>query len=312
MRISDRMRKGVVDIDRRILHNAQITLRANAKINLTLDILGRRDDGYHELETVMQSIGLYDRVTVRLTGDGLLDAVCDNPQLPQGRENLAGKAAERFFDKMGLTNPGIRISVEKHIPLSAGLGGGSADAAAVIEGLDRLLRAGLTAAEKNTVGLAVGADVPFCLVGGTAVCRGVGERIEKLPPMPDCCILLSKPPVGVSTAEAYAKYDRFDGGIYPATHFMTFALASGSLEGVAGALGNMLEAAVDLPAVEEIRGIMRRFGVSGACMTGSGSAVFGLFHDQTAAEACARQLKELAYETTCCRPAIRGIDAESR
>ena len=278
---------------------SEITLDARAKLNLTLDILGLRADGYHEIETVMQSVTLCD--TVRLTRRAVrgIELVCSEPTLPVGPGNLAHRAAAAFLHAAGREDAGIRIELLKRIPSGAGMAGGSADAAAVLVGLDRLLGTDFSAEELAALGTALGADVPFCLTGGTWLARGIGERLAPAPGLPDCWIVTAKPAASVSTAAAYAAFDRLAAPVRPNTAAMQAALGAGDLLAVAESLGNVFEQAGVPPEVPALRAAMVRAGALGACMTGSGSAVFGLFDGEAPARACAAGLTAGAAVFVC-------------
>lgn len=283
----------------------QIVLRAYAKINLSLDITGRRADGYHDLDTVMQSVSLADTVDLAKTADGIISVRCDDAAIPQDGENIAHRAALAYFDAAGLPVQGVSVGIRKRIPSQAGLGGGSADAAAVLRGLcalfaplpeDALLRAGAS----------VGADVPFCLTGGCLRAQGIGERLSPVPALPDCTVLIAKPPVGMSTVAAYAAYDRLPAGYPPRTGALIHALDCGSLSAVGAALDNVFASAAPLPAVESLCHALRAGGASGACMSGSGTAVFGLFTDAADARLCAETLSGNGAACFLCRPVPVG------
>lgn len=203
-----------------------VTVEAPAKINLTLDVVGRRDDGYHLVETVMQAVDLCDRVTVRRTDKpGAVSLVCGDARVPDGPDNTAVRAAAAFFEACGLPNPGVEIGLRKRIPLQAGLAGGSADAAGTLVALDRLMDTRMTAAELCAVAETVGADVPFCVLGAAAYAEGTGTILTPLPSLPDCVVVIAKPLDGVSTAEAYRLVDvpRSPAALTPARRWTRFA-----------------------------------------------------------------------------------------
>lgn len=282
-----------------------VTERAPAKLNLTLDVTGRRADGYHEIRTVMQTVDLCDEVTVRLTRDHGIRLELSDPSLPTDHRNTCHQAAARFFEATGLVCPGVSIRVTKRIPQQAGLAGGSADAAAVLRGLNRLLRAGLSARELCEIGALVGADVPFCVQGGTALATGIGEQLTPLPPLGAVWIVLAKPPVGVSTKAAYEAIDAAAVPLTrPAETRMIEALSAGDAALVGSRLCNVFEQALALPEVAAIRRHMATCSPLGSAMTGSGSAVFALFADESAARDCARALSPHA-RTFVCRPVAR-------
>lgn len=277
-------------------------LQAHAKINLSLDILRKREDGYHDLSMVMLSVSLCDELTLTLTTPGVSFS-CSDPSVPGGESNTACRAASLFLHHTGLTERmGVQITLDKRIPSQAGLGGGSADAAVVLHGLNELTGAALSREELLSLGLQVGADVPFCLEGGIRLAGGVGEILSPAPPMIPCFLVISKPPVGVSTADAFRRADaRTDSG-HDYTEAVLRALETGDLASLGAALGNDFEDVTRLPEVERIKTFLLEAGAAGACMTGSGSAVFGLFADEGAARRCAAALKQEYPQTFFCVP----------
>lgn len=284
-----------------------VTVEAPAKINLTLDVVGRRDDGYHLVETVMQAVDLCDRVTVRRTDKpGAVSLVCDDARVPDGPDNTAVRAAAAFFEACGLPNPGVEIELRKRIPLQAGLAGGSADAAGTLVALDRLMDTRMTAAELCAVAETVGADVPFCVLGAAAYAEGIGTILTPLPSLPDCAVVIAKPLDGVSTAEAYRLVDRAALTRRPHTGAAVDAVCAGDLAAVAHGLCNVFEEALALPEVAAIGQVMREHGTLGCRMTGSGSAVFGLFDNEEAARRCAAALRRDYDEVFQCRPCPHG------
>lgn len=265
-------------------------IKAYAKINLTLDITGKREDGYHTIETVMQSVDLADTVTVLESWPGEIQVETDKGYLPADRRNTAWQAADLFFKQTGI-NSGVKIKVQKTVPGRAGMGGGSADAAAVLLAMNAIFHTDLPQETLLEFGLKIGADVPFCIQGGTCRGHGIGEKLEKLSPMPKCELLICKPPTGVSTPRAYAMVDRFPptGQIY--TPRMVSALKTGDIHTVANALHNRFDETMRLQQVQDIKRIMMVEGALNAQMTGSGSAVFGIFYDREVARACGEKLK---------------------
>jgi len=273
--------------------------RAYAKINLSLDVTGRREDGYHLVDMVMQDIGLFDDVTVSLTGDGGISVRTNLSYLPENELNTAYKAARLFFEHTRIVNPGVEIRVEKRIPVAAGLAGGSSDGAAALRLLNDLLSAGLDDAELSAIGAKLGADVPYCLCGGTQRARGAGENLTPLPHLPPVDIVLCKPPGGISTAKAYSLLDRTKISQRPDTDGLIKALERADIGGVARRMYNVLEP-VGRSLMSDIALIGKALldsGASGAVMSGSGSSVFGLFEDHAAAAAAYGQLKGSYKET---------------
>lgn len=283
-----------------------IVVGAPAKINLSLDITGVRENGYHNIDTVMQSVGLCDTVTIsRMSGRGLYIS-CNQPRIPCDETNYAHIAASRFFERFGRPDTAIAIDIQKRVPSQAGLAGGSADAAGVLVGLNGLLNAGADLETLCELGLTVGADVPFCIVGGTRRARGIGEKLSLLPTIPPCHILIAKPAAGISTAESYRRYDRAGARRHPDTDRLAHCLEQADLQGVTKEMYNVLSEVADLPAIEEIRAAMLACGASGAMMTGSGSAVFGLFVSRGQAKHCLRKLYGLAEGAFLTHPVGHG------
>lgn len=274
--------------------------KAFAKINLFLNITGVLPDGYHELCSVMQSINLYDTVTVTLA-DRISISV-DKPFIPADSRNIAFKAAEMFFNDAGISS-GADIRIKKIIPVGAGMAGGSADAAAVLGLLNILCGFPLTDSQLSETALRVGADVPFCLHGGTMLAQGKGEKLTALNALPDCYITVVKPPFSVSTKDAYAMFDAIGGDCPPAGEIID-ALTKRDIGLVCASMGNDLEKCIAQKHIEinNIKNALLQKGALGAMMTGSGSAVFGIFDDKNAARAAADMLKTGKCRTFVCRP----------
>lgn len=278
--------------------------KAFAKLNLFLSIHGLREDGYHELETLFQAIDLCDLVSVSLHHRGGISLRCNLPYLPCDERNLAYKAAVAFFRAAGVENPGLHINIKKVIPVGAGMAGGSTDAACVLRLLNRAFGMPLSEKKLAETALSLGADVPFCLFGGTALAKGVGEKLRQLPPMPPCWFVVGKPGFSVSTKAAFALYDENPGAAEPDSGEMMAALERGSVEAVAKALYNSLEAPVagDYPLIDRLRKTLLEKGALGARMTGSGSAVFGIFTEEAAAKAAAEALSGLCRTVYVTQP----------
>lgn len=268
--------------------------RAYAKLNLTLDILGKRPDGYHELESVMQTVSLYDLLEMDLhTGkDWVL--CCDREDIPCDSRNLAWKAAELYCRTAGKDPEGITIRVEKHIPSGAGMGGGSADAAAVLRMLNRYYGEPFSREELADLGAKVGSDVPFCVLGGTVMCRGRGEILRPLASMPKCVILGCKPEFSLSTPVLFRKMDQEQNLAHPDNRAMERAIAAGDLQAIAREINNVFDPVVsrEYPQINHIKSLCSRFGALAAQMTGSGSVVFAIMPDETAARQAAQELKQ--------------------
>lgn len=278
---------------------------APAKINLALDITGRRPDGYHTLQMVMQSISLYDRISVHETKTGKIEVICDDSNIPCGEENTVRRAAEAFFEQSGIPlKRGVMFKISKQIPEQAGLGGGSADAAAALKLLNMIYHTGLTPIQLQKIGLSVGADVPFCIRGGTMLAEGIGENLVPIKSLPLCHIVVCKPAAGISTKEAYAAFDSAGYALTDYTSKLLDALNTGSLSEIGESLGNVFESANIPQEVLEIEKAMNFNGSLGACMTGSGSAVFGLFNDFQKAKSCKEVLMKKYAKTFLCEPVL--------
>ena len=257
--------------------------QALAKLNLTLDVLGRREDGYHDMCMVMQSITLADTLTIKpSTGEGI--HVSTNFEfLPNDDTNLAAKAAKAFWDARGEAHQALEIDIDKHIPVCAGMAGGSSDAAAVLRGLNEQAGKPYTLMELAKVGEAVGSDVPYCVLGGTALAEGRGEILTPLAPLPKCHVVVCKPGFPISTPALFRKIDQVDIVHRPDTAGMIAALEAGDLTGVARRLYNVFEDALNdqqRASVNAIKNTLIEYGALGAAMSGSGPTVFGLFDDE--------------------------------
>ncbi len=276
-----------------------LVLNAKAKINLYLDVTGKRADGYHLLETVMHTVSLCDTVTLTKTGKSGIEISCSDPLIPCNEKNIAYKCAAAFFDKTGISSRGVSIDIIKRIPSQAGMGGGSADGAAVLTGLDRLFETGLSEGELISIGARIGADIPFCIKGGCGYCTGIGEIIEPLPAI--CgCVLIGKGQAGISTAEAFGKIDSLGSGIGITGIKKIFGNVS-SLTDIAPFCRNIFDDVTSLEEVTDIKRIMTENGAVCSAMTGSGSAVFGLYESENAAKKAQEVLKQKNYFTALCR-----------
>lgn len=277
--------------------------RAYAKINLTLDVLGRREDGYHELSMVMETVDLHDTLRFSRTGEGVR-ALSDLGFLPRDQNNLAAKAALCFARATGTQVEPLTIEIEKHIPVCAGTAGGSSDAAAVLRYLNRATGTELSGEELREIGQAVGSDVPYCVTGGTALAQGRGERLTALPSLPRCWFVLCKPPFSISTPALFAEIDRHKLRRHPDTQGVLAALEAGDLAGVARRLYNVFEDVLpdrQAKTVREIKTILISAGALGAVMTGTGSTVYGLFDEENAAKQVFTLLRETYPDTFLCR-----------
>ena len=286
-----------------------VTEQAYAKINVFLEIAGTDERGYHLLDSVMQSVSLCDTVTLARAKEPGVHLTCSDPAVPIGEKNIATRAANLFLQEAGMSDLGVEIHIDKRIPMEAGLAGGSTDAAAVLRGLNRLFETGWTAGRLCELGLCLGADVPFCVRGGAMRARGVGEQLVPVPALPDCFLVLAKPGEGVSTKDAYTRYDALANPPRPGIERMLRGLADGDLHGIAAALFNSLEEVAGLSSVARIEQAMRDQGACGALMTGSGSCVFGIFEREQRARQCAQALVK-AYPFACVAQPAPAYDLE--
>ena len=268
-----------------------LTVQANAKINLTLDVLYKRADGFHQVEMIMQAIELADKLTLEKRPSGTISITANIGHLPCDHRNLAFQAALLIKESCQVKS-GVHIALEKNIPMSAGLAGGSSDAAAVLLGLNRLWSLGLSLEELKGLGAKLGSDVPFCLIGGTALATGRGELLAPLPPLTPCHVVLAKPRIGVSTAWVYGKY-RGIGVNHPDTAGVQRALEQSDLSGVTNRLSNVLESVTisEYPQIGKLKESMMQYGAMASLMSGSGPTVFGLAEDQSKAEYIADKLR---------------------
>ena len=258
----------------------QIHLKAYGKINIGLDVTGRREDGYHLVRMIMQTVNLYDEVSVKKQETGIT-VQTNRPFIPNDERNLAFKAAKAVMERYSLSE-GVRIDIGKSIPVAAGMAGGSADAAAVLKGMKELFALEISEEEMDEIALKLGADVPFCLRKGTYLAEGIGEELTRLPDMPSCYCLIVNPGFGVSTKDVYKKIDAIKDPKHPEIDRIIEGLGRKSIENVALSMGNILELAVipDHPQIQEIKEIMLKNGALGAMMSGSGPTVFGLFRTE--------------------------------
>lgn len=274
-----------------------ISEKARAKINLTLDVLFKRPDGYHEVEMVMQTVDLSDFLWFEEREDNQITLSCSVPYIPLDNRNLAYKAADLLRERFGIEK-GIHIHIEKKIPVAAGLAGGSSDGAATLRGLNRLWGLGLTLDKLAELGAELGSDVPFCVYGGTAIARGRGEKIARLPTAPPLWVVLVKPPIAVSTADVYGNLKVDEIAWHPDVEAMTRALAAGDPAQIAGRLGNVLETVTFQlhPEVEKLKAQMLKFGALGALMSGSGPTVFGVADRENRAQRICNALRGFSRE----------------
>ena len=265
-------------------------VKAYGKINLTLDVVGRRDDGYHLLDSVMQTVSVWDELEIQRSRQPGVHLQCNLESLPTDSNNTAFRAAELFLADQGLQNEGVDIFIKKCIPSRAGMGGGSADAAAVLRGLNEMFETQLATEKLMELGTRVGADVPFCVAGGAARCTGIGEDVEPIASMPDCWIVVCKPPVGMSTPEAYALLDEYPLSSTLATPKMLEAMAAGDLRRIGECVANRFDETMQLAQVGTLKRAMLDAGALGSMMTGSGSCVYGIFETEQRARKAMEQL----------------------
>lgn len=265
---------------------------ANAKINLSLDVLGKRDDNYHLVRMVMQSIDLHDVVTISKTSTKRIELSSDVFIDCPVEKNFAYIAAKKFFEHTEIENPGISIEIQKKIPMCAGLAGGSSDAAATLVALDKLFNTHVSKDNLLKIGAEVGSDVPFCMIGGTQLAKGTGTILKKLPDIPDCIILTVTPDIKVSTKEAYAKIDRVSEEKNNLQHEMLDAIDAHDIVKISRSLYNKFEKVIISQSIEKIKNIFQTEGALGSCMSGSGPTVFGIFNDVHKATACEHHLKK--------------------
>lgn len=272
-----------------------MSFKAPGKINLTLDVVRRRDDGYHEVKMIMQTVDLHDVITLTALEPGIERIVVetDNDTLPTDENNLVYKAAKLLMDEFHI-NQGIRITLEKNIPIAAGMAGGSSDAATVLCGINEMFGLGLSKEELMKRGVTIGADVPYCVMGKTALAEGIGEKLTSLKNAPRCFVLLAKPDIDVSTKFVYENLHANELKYHPDVDKMIERIEADDLEGVCQVMGNVLET-VTIPAypvIEEIKNIMKENGAVNAMMSGSGPTVFGIYDSREKAEAAYRVLED--------------------
>ena len=285
------------------------TEHAWAKLNLTLDILGKRPDGYHEMRMVMQSIDLRDTVTLREETAPGIRVASSCRFLPCDETNIAAKAILRFFEATGLPCPGFSVRLDKEIPVCAGMAGGSSDGAAVLRLLRREYCPALPQEALEAIAARVGSDVPYCVRGGTALAEGRGECLTDLPPLPNCFLVVCKPPFPISTPELFAQVRTRRLRCHPDTAGMLAALAAGDLVGVAHRLYNVFEDVLPrkYTQVFEIKRALLDCGAMAASMSGSGPTVFGLFGNKAAAESAREALLPAFPQTFLCRPVGKSV-----
>lgn len=265
--------------------NNDISLKALAKINLGLDVVRRREDGYHEVRMIMQTIHLYDRLDIKRTQEPGIQIQTNLSFLPVNENNLIYKAAKLLMDEFSITD-GVSVKLDKRIPVAAGMAGGSTDAAAMLIGVNRLFSLGLTKRQLMERGVQIGADVPYCIMRGTALAEGIGEALSPLPPMVKCPVLVAKPSISVSTKFVYQNLKLDDTTIHPDIDRLIDDIKAKNLHDIAAHMGNVLETVTipNYPVIDEIKKHMLSNGAVGAMMSGSGPTVFGLFDDEDTAK----------------------------
>ncbi|MCI9328402.1 MAG: 4-(cytidine 5'-diphospho)-2-C-methyl-D-erythritol kinase [Ruminococcus sp.] len=273
----------------------QMDLKALAKINLGLDVLGRRENGYHDVRMVMQSVYLYDNVRLEAREEPGIELSSNLYYLPDDSGNIAYKAAQMMIEEFHLEG-GVRITLDKHIPVAAGMAGGSSNAAAVLFGMNRLFGLELTRQELMERGVQLGADVPYCILRGTVLAEGIGEKLTVLPSIPKCAVLIAKPPVSVSTRVVYEALDSKEIVKHPDIDGLIRALEEGSLKHAAACMGNVLEDVTipKYPVIREIKQEMMEAGALNAMMSGSGPTVFGLFENKIKARNAQERIRRKA------------------
>lgn len=268
-------------------------LRAYAKINLGLDVLRRREDGYHDVKMIMQTIQMYDMLEMEKSEQPGIHLTTNLSYIPVNENNLVYKAVKLLMDQYRIEE-GITISLNKFIPVAAGMAGGSSDAAAALVGVNRMFQLGLTRQQLMELGVKIGADVPYCVMRGTALAEGIGEKLTALPPMPQCYVLIGKPGISVSTKFVYTNLNLGPDTHHPDIDGMIQALQNGDLYGITDRMENVLES-VTIPAypvIETIKDHMKAHGAVNAMMSGSGPTVFGIFDDKEKAEYACEKLRE--------------------
>ena len=279
-----------------------VTVLAPAKLNLALDVVGTMPNGYHDLDMVMQAIDLQERLVLRRSP--YLNLRMPGSFVPVNNKNTAIKAALAFFDYTGLL-AGVDITIHKAVPVRAGMAGGSADAAGVLVGMNELYGAKLSMSELCAIGATIGADVPFALMGGTCRVRGVGDLLKPLPPCPDCRFVVVMPSIGVSTPEAFQRYDQMGSPVHPDCERQEAAVRAGDLAAICAAAGNALEHCSGAQETPAICAKLNEHGALTSQMTGSGAAVFGVFDGEDAARAAVQALQGSYKQVYLCRP-VRG------
>ena len=296
----------------------QTSQKAYAKINIGLDVLRRRSDGYHEVRMIMQTVDLCDDLLFEKTQQPGIVLKTNNDELPVNGDNLICKAAALLFRERGIKE-GVKITLTKRIPIAAGMAGGSSDAAATMRGLNELFGMGYSTRELQALGVTLGADIPYCLVGGTMLSEGIGEILTPLPAPPVCHLVVAKPDINVSTGFVYGNLHADTLTEHPDIEGMIEALKTGSLQGITDRLGNVLETVTvkEYPVIEELKELLWSKGAENALMSGSGPTVFGIFVNREVAEKAASAIKEQGlagqiYVTGFCNTEDRSCGQRER
>ncbi len=270
-----------------------VSMRAYAKINLGLDVIGRLENGYHEVRMIMQSINLYDKVSVTRNKTGRINVKTNLTFLPTGPDNLVYRAAAMLIEEFGIQD-GVDIDLYKFIPVAAGMAGGSTDAAAVLKAVNKIFGLGLDDGALMERGAKLGADIPYCIMGGTALAEGIGERLTTLPKCPHFYLVIAKPGISVSTKIVYGSLRLDDTIIHPDTEGIIEAITNKDVEGIADRLCNVLESVTvkEYPVIQDIKAEMIRYGALNSLMSGSGPTVFGIFTDENKAKECNEYLRK--------------------
>lgn len=271
----------------------KIYQKAYAKINLGLDVLRRRADGYHEVRMIMQTVDIFDELIIEKKAQAGIELQTDHSELPSDGSNLICKAAELLFRERKITE-GVKITLVKRIPIAAGMAGGSSDAAAAMRGLNALFEMGYSVPQLQELGVRLGADIPYCITGGTMLSEGIGEILTPLPAPPECFLLIAKPDINVSTGFVYGNLHADTLEFHPDIDGMIGALEAGSRKGMTDRLGNVLETVTvkEYPVIDRIKEVMKAQGAENALMSGSGPTVFGIFGQKEGAAAAAAAIRE--------------------
>lgn len=282
-----------------------VNRKAYAKINLSLDVTGRRDDGYHLVRMIMQSVDLYDELTFEANDSGEINLSVSDSRIPTDNHNLIWKVFDLLKNKYNIQK-GANITLNKHIPMAAGMAGGSTDGAATFLGLNEIWNLGLSKKEMCEMAVKLGADIPYCILGGTALSEGIGEELTILPDIPDCAIVIAKPPIDVSTKWCYETLDSKPIENHPAVDDMVSAVKNGDLKGITNTMGNVLEPVTEskYDVIGKIRQILKDNGALNAMMSGSGPTVYGIYDNSEYAQKAFDAVKEsgLAPELFISKP----------